>query len=154
MLDIAQATARELPDVAFVVAGNGSQFEELQTQIKSRNLENTVYCIGETDNMRSCYRDADLTLICSLKEGLALTAYESLSMGVPVVSSDVGGQRDLVGSDVGALLPLMQREEDINLTTYAPEEIRQYVDAIVPILRDASLHARLSRNARAKIDTR
>lgn len=153
MLAIAEATAKVLPDVAFVVAGSGSQFEEVQAQIKARNLHNTVYCIGETDNMRSCYRDSDLTLICSLKEGLALTAYESLSMGVPVVSSDVGGQRDLVGSDVGALLPLMQREEDIDLTTYAAEEVQQYVDAIVPILRDDALHATLSQNARRKIET-
>lgn len=152
MLDIAEATAKQLPDVAFVVAGNGTQFEEVQSQIKKRHLENTVYCIGETERMRACYRDSDLTLICSLKEGLALTAYESLAMGVPVVSSDVGGQRDLVGSDVGALLPLMQREEDISLTTYAPAEIQQYVDAIVRILSDEPLHAQLSHNARAKIE--
>lgn len=152
MLDIAEATAKLLPDVAFVVAGNGSQFDAVQAGIKERNLQNTVYCIGETDNMRSCYRDSDLTLICSLKEGLALTAYESLSMGVPVVSSDVGGQRDLVGSDVGALLPLMQQEEDIDRTTYAQEEIQQYVDSIVAILGNDSLRATLSRNARSKIE--
>ena len=152
MLEIAEATAKQLPDVAFVVAGNGSQFEEVKAGIRQRRLENTVYCIGETDQMRSCYRDSDLTLICSLKEGLALTAYESLSMGVPVISSDVGGQRDLVGSDVGALLPLMQREEDISLTTYAPEEVQQYADHIVRILSDDALHAQLSQAARAKIE--
>ena len=39
-----------------------------------------------------------LRLYAVLKEGLALTAYESCAMGVPVVSADVGGQKDLIDS--------------------------------------------------------
>lgn len=152
MLDIAEGVRKMLPDVAIVVAGDGPQLNELKEQILRRGLERTVYCIGSTDQMRACYRDSDLTLICSLKEGLALTAYESLSMGVPVVSSDVGGQSDLIGSDVGALLPLRQREEDFDQRVYDPEEIQDFVTHISQILQDDTLYAQLSQNCRAKIE--
>lgn len=152
MLDIAEGVRKMLPDVAIVVAGDGPQLNELKEQILRRGLERTVYCIGSTNQMRACYRDSDLTLICSLKEGLALTAYESLSMGVPVVSSDVGGQSDLIGSDVGALLPLRQREEDFDQRVYDPEEIQDYVTHISHILQDDTLYVQLSQNCRAKIE--
>lgn len=151
MLDIAERVQEILHQVAFVVAGDGVQLEDLKEKIKQRGLKDTVYCIGSTDKMRACYRDSVLTLICSLKEGLALTAYESLSMGVPVVSSDVGGQGDLIGPDVGALIPLHQEETDILREDYDPEEIDLYVTHICRILQDTSLYAELSENCRSKI---
>ena len=152
MLEIADGLRKEMPDIAIVVVGDGNQLEELQKKIRERKLGNTVFCIGATDRMRACYRDSDLTLICSLKEGLALTAYESLSMGVPVVSSDVGGQRDLIGPDVGALIPLEQAEENIDNRSYSSEEIALYVTQISRILGDRELYDQLSRNGRKKIE--
>lgn len=102
--------------------------------------------------MRPYYRDARVTLVCSLKEGLSLTAYESCSMGVPIVSADVGGQSDLVGSDVGALIPCLQDEETaLENHNYSEQEINLYVDAIENILRDEALWQKMSQNAREKI---
>ena len=152
MLDIAQGVQKVIPDIAFVVAGDGELLEPLKKEIAARAMENTVYCIGQADDMRKCYRDSHLTLICSLIEGLTLTAYESLSMGVPVVSSRAGGQGDLIGSDVGALLPLRQEAWDLERRVYDPEEIRDYVRAVCRILTDEELYRQLSENCRKKIE--
>ena len=152
MLEIAEQTRKILPDVAFVVAGDGGQLQELKETIRKRKLQDVVFCIGSTNQMRACYRDSVLTLICSLKEGLALTAYESLSMGVPVVSSDVGGQRDLIGVDVGALVPLLQKEEDIDNRNFTKEEIDSYVTEISRILGNEDLYNRMSLSCRKKIE--
>ncbi len=149
---IAQQVIRQVPNAAFVVVGDGPQLEELIAFVHNMGLDSHVFCIGRSGNMRECYRDSALTLICSLKEGLALTAYESLSMGVPVVSSDVGGQRDLIGDDVGALLPLMQSEEqDLDSRTFPEEEVALYVEHIVRILQDPALRRQLGENGRKKI---
>lgn len=103
--------------------------------------------------MRACYRDSKVTLICSLKEGLALTAYESCSMGVPVVSSDVGGQGDLIGNDVGALIPLQQSEEmDLNKRGFPEAEVMEYVVNITKILTRPDLATKMSENCRRKIE--
>lgn len=153
MLSIARQVRKEIPDVAFVVVGDGPQLEELEQAVTDMGLESTVYCIGRSEEMRSCYRDSDLTLICSLKEGLSLTAYESLSMGVPVISSDVGGQRDLIGEDVGILIPLAQREvEDLDSRNFPEEEIGQYAKHITALLSDPVLRKKLSENGRKKIE--
>jgi glycosyltransferase involved in cell wall biosynthesis len=153
LLEIADRVKKEIENAAFVVIGDGPQLDELKKTIKSKKLENTVFCMGRTDEMRACYRDSKITLICSLKEGLALTAYESLAMGVPVISSDVGGQSDLISSDVGALIPLAQDEEqDLDNRNFEEKELKQYVDKIVCILKDSTLYEKLSYAGRKKIE--
>lgn len=151
MLDIAQRVAKQLPEVAFAVVGDGPLEKDLRYEVSRRHLKKNVYFLGARSDTRPYYKDADLTLICSIKEGLALTAYESCAMGTPVVSADVGGQRDLIDNSVGALIPCLQREEDIAITTYSDEEIAAYVNAIVGLLNDKDALAKRSKCCREKI---
>ena len=103
--------------------------------------------------MRPYYQDSAMTLICSLKEGLALTAYESLSMGKPVVTSDVGGQAELIDDTVGRVLPLLQSEaEELDSRAFTVEEVRQYADAIAELLEDPAVYERMSAACRRKIE--
>ena len=69
-------------------------------------------------------------------------------MGVPVVSSDVGGQKELITPEVGEIVPLLQDEENIYLETYSKEEIQNYVDAINKVLENLDYY---KNNARTKI---
>lgn len=152
MLEIAEKVAKERPDILFVVVGEGEQLSVLKQAIRERGLENTVYSIGRSECMKECYRDATLTLICSLKEGLALTAYESCAMGVPVISSDVGGQRDLIDNSVGRLIPMQQHEStDFDARSFDKKEIAEYVRAIIELCSDTVLYNQCSANCRKKI---
>lgn len=152
VIDIAQGVIKAVPDAAFVVVGDGPQLSELQQVIRKKRLQKYIYCNGASDNMRACYRDANVVLICSINEGLALTAYESCSMGVPVISSDVGGQRDLVGDDVGALIQMQQAATDIDNRNFPQGEVNEYVNKIVHILSDVGYAEKLGNAARKKIE--
>ena len=55
-------------------------------------------------------------------------------MNVPVISSDVGGQAELITEDVGIIVPCLQKETEILDFNYSREEIQNYVDAIEKIL--------------------
>lgn len=153
MLEIAKATKKVIPDICFFVVGDGEQLEEVKEKIKKEKLQDTVYILGRQIDMKPYYRDSDVTLICSLKEGLALTSYESLSMGVPVISSDVGGQRELIDNSIGRILPLLQDEaNDLDKREYKKEEIEQYVKAIVDILKDRDKYKEMSKRCRERIE--
>ncbi len=155
MLEVAEQLKRQLPDIAFIAVGDGPQLAELQETAKKKKLEETVYFAGRAEDMLPYYKDADLTLICSLKEGLALTAYESLSMGVPVVSSDVGGQKELIDQAVGKIIPLEQDEEsDLDNRNFSESEIQAYVDAIVILLRNSEQYAQMKQACRERIEKR
>ena len=153
MLDIADKVREKNQDAVFVVVGDGEQLDELKRSIKNRNLEETIICIGRSDKMKECYRDAKLTLICSIKEGLALTAYESCAMGVPVISTDVGGQGDLIDSTVGRLIKTKQDEEtEFDSRSFDYHEIEEFANAILTFLEDKELYAKCSQNCRKKIE--
>ena len=153
MIEIAKAVRKSIPDIAFVVVGDGPQSEELTAAVKNGGLTGTVYFAGRRADLRPFYKDCAMTLICSLKEGLALTAYESLSMGRPVISSDVGGQAELIDASVGRILPLWQDEAaELDSRNYSAEEIEQYADAITELLEDPEHCARMCLACRRRIE--
>lgn len=155
MLEIARQTRKSIPNVVFCVVGDGPQEAELLNRIRREGLESTIVLAGRQDDMRPWYADSQLTLICSIREGLALTAYESLAMGVPVISSDVGGQRELIDDEVGRLLPLIDRRPDHidieTVTSYSPGEVGQYVSAICELLADHEARTQAGRKGRERI---
>ncbi|MDE6947615.1 MAG: glycosyltransferase [Anaeroplasmataceae bacterium] len=155
MIEIAKKVKMDIPEIAFLVVGDGVQLNELQQKVKQQHLEHTVYFAGRQNQMQPYYKDSDITLICSLKEGLALTAYESCSMGTPVITSDVGGQAELIDDSVGIVIPLMQEEsESLDLREFPDEEINMYVNAIQDLLSDRAEYARKSANCRKRIEER
>ena len=125
----------------FIVAGDGPLLKNMKRLASKMDMSKNISFLGKCDNQSEIYSICDVTVNCSLKEGLALTSYESLSMGVPVVSSDVGGQSELIDDSVGVIVPLMQKEEDIYCINYLDEEIDLYVSAIdkVIIMKNNSL---------------
>lgn len=150
MLDIAERMKND--HVVFAAVGNGAEYDSMCAAIRERGLEQKIRMVGERKDLRPWYRDADVTLICSIKEGLALTAYESCSMATPVVTSDVGGQAELVNNQIGVVLPLLQDEErDLHNTHYSEEEIEQYVHALRSLLQDENMRKEKGRLARQRI---
>ena len=153
MLHIVEELKKNIEDIAVIVVGDGPQLEELQNEVVNKKLEETIYFAGRQSSLEPYYKDSDITLICSLKEGLALTAYESLSMGVPVVSADVGGQAELIDDSVGRIIPLLQNEADaLDCRKFSKEEIQLYVDAIKTILKDKGNYKIISKNCRERIE--
>jgi glycosyltransferase involved in cell wall biosynthesis len=153
MFEIARRIKKTVPDIAFLVVGDGPLLSELQTMVKQSRLEHTIFFAGSQNEMQPYYRDSFVTLICSLKEGLALTAYESCSMGVPVITSDVGGQAELIDETSGIVLPLLQSEgQDFNSSVYDEKEIMQYVDAIMHLLKDKETYEMMCINCRKRVE--
>jgi hypothetical protein len=69
-------------------------------------------------------------------------------MGVPVISSNVGGQKELIDETVGIIVPCMQKEKDVKITKYQPEEINNYVVAVDKLLENLDSY---KRKCRAKV---
>lgn len=134
MVEIAKEVIGKNPDIRFLVVGDGSELEGTRQKAIEYGLADHMIFAGAQTDMLPFYRDSDLTLICSIREGLSLTAYESCSMETPVVTADVGGQKELIDHTVGRVVPLGQAEEDIAVRIYSPEEVGAYAEAILDLL--------------------
>lgn len=133
-INVIKKMAEYRDDVRLVIVGDGIAMQDAKRYIAENDLQNLVECFGYKSDVRPFYKIASATIICSLQEGLSLVAYESLAMGVPVVSADIGGQRELIGYDCGALIPVYQRLDEQLDFNYSEEEIQKYVDALLEIL--------------------
>lgn len=78
------------------IFGEGSQRQALERQIRQSGLEEQVTLAGFCKNMASVYRQAQLTVISSEREGFSYILVESLLYGCPVVSTPVPVPRDIL----------------------------------------------------------
>ncbi len=152
MLEIAKKMLKLGSNAAFVAVGDGQDLEEMQRYVADNQMQDVVFFAGRQHDMKPYYRDASVTLICSVKEGLALTAFESMAMKTPVVTSDVGGQAELVDEETGVVLPLMIDEaENFDSRFFKQEEIDAYVNALLGLLQDREALQKRSELCRKRI---
>ncbi len=136
------------PNVRLAFVGDGPAFEDMKKKIADEHLEEYVDLYGMQEDVRRFYKVAKVTLVCSLREGLTLTTYESMSMGVPVVSCDIGGQKELIQTDCGYLIRPYQVPEQQFEFDYSENEIEEYRAAIEKVLvnKDKVDYKELCRN--------
>lgn len=104
--DIACGLLERGNDFVLLVVGDGPDRAWLETELGAELPFNTRM-VGALppDAMRRLYAAADLLLLPSKNEGIALTLFEALSMEVVPVATDVGGQSELVTPECGILVP-------------------------------------------------
>lgn len=134
LMQVIKKLKEQRDDFLVIIAGDGNMLNDIKRETKNLKLNENIVFTGNVKETKEIYEISDMTINCSIKEGLALTAYESLSMGIPVVSSDVGGQKELINENVGVIVPCLQDEEDIFDFDYSKEEVQNYVDAINKVL--------------------
>ena len=126
-IKIAKKIHDKYPNTYFIIAGDGP----LMNKVKSR-VDDNFKVLGMIKDTEKVYAVSDITINCSSLEGLALTSYESLSMGVPIVSSDVGGQTELIDDTVGRIVHY--HEEPTKAIYY--DEIDDYVNKCIEVIND------------------
>ncbi len=148
MLRVFEKLLEKDKNLLLLVVGDGDVLPEMKELAKHEKIEDNVVFYGMQKNVKPFYKLADVSVICSLVEGLTITTYESLAMGTPVVTADVGGQKELVDSTCGRVVQNIQTDKTgFYNRSYTDEEILRYVKAIREVLDDESL----KKNCRQKI---
>lgn len=99
-LRAARRLLHELPDVRFVIVGDGPLRATLVARASELGIAHRVTFAGERNDVDQVLRGAALFWLTSRWEGLPNVVLESLASGVPVVATDVGGARELIRSGV------------------------------------------------------
>lgn len=114
-----QRLAQRFSSFVALVAGDGPELEWLRAFVNKQGLEGQVRLLGAVANerVRELMAAADVFFLPSQWEGIALSLYEAMACGLPVVSADVGGQRELVAPECGVLVA--RSDEDTEAAHYA-----------------------------------
>ena len=151
-----QAVAR-LPGATLAVMGEGPLEGELKDVVTVEHLEDRVLFLGFRADVHDVIAAADAFCLSSVWEGVPLAAQEAILLGVPVVTTAVGGMEELIADRVsGRAVP---KNDPIALASALNEVLRDevtakgYADAALEsVRRRFSTTKMLDRLKRAYVD--
>jgi glycosyltransferase involved in cell wall biosynthesis len=84
------------PSSPWCWVGDGSLRAELEAQARSHALENCVFLLGDRSDIADLLAGFDIFALPSLTEGYSIALLEACAAGLPIVATDVGGNREIV----------------------------------------------------------
>ncbi|AFY35407.1 glycosyltransferase [Calothrix sp. PCC 7507] len=144
LIDIFQELVNRSLNITIIVVGNGHLLPEMQAKIHHYGLESHFHILPaiNPEEMFGIYCAVDILLLPSAYEGISLVIYEAMSMQLPVVASDVGGQAELVIPGTGFLVPKADNEES---------EVKEYLKVLIPLIKDSELRSKIGYYARQRV---
>jgi len=112
---------REFSDWTFLLVGDGSDKQRLESLIEELNLGNRIRLLGWQQHMSVVYSAVDLVIVPSKFEGVPVTVLEAMHYGLPIVGSAVDAIAELLpeewlfpSGDGDALAEAMLRVRSMN----------------------------------------
>jgi glycosyltransferase involved in cell wall biosynthesis len=97
-IDAFTLASRAEPSAKLVLAGDGSRRAAVGTQILSRGIVSRTHLAGRISQLElpAYYHAADVYLSCSYSDGSSVSLIEALAAGLPVVVTDIPGNREWI----------------------------------------------------------
>jgi glycosyltransferase involved in cell wall biosynthesis len=92
---------------------NNTYYNKLKDYINSNDLENVILFTGFTEDGFEKIKNADVVILCSRSEACALTIFETLQIGTPIVVSNTGGNPEIVQDNFTGLHYSFGRPESL-----------------------------------------
>ncbi|KRG87913.1 hypothetical protein ABB34_02805 [Stenotrophomonas daejeonensis] len=105
LLDAFAQVRRRHPSTRLVIVGEGPERPMLQQRIAELGLEDDVLLTGALANPYPVMRELDLFVLSSHYEGQGIVLLEALTLGRPVLSTDIPGPQSVLADGVGQLVP-------------------------------------------------
>ncbi|PBB06459.1 glycosyltransferase [Salimicrobium humidisoli] len=101
-----------------LIGDNNSELgQNIQDLVKNQNLENKVLFLGRQSNIKDFLSISDVLLFPSYWEGLPGVVLESLSAGIPVLGSNIGGHYEISDTNDGiTIVPLNSSDQEWSRT--------------------------------------
>jgi teichuronic acid biosynthesis glycosyltransferase TuaC len=112
VIELLPQLKQAFPELVFLIVGAGSaegnNRPALEQQVKQLKIENSVKFLGSLppDELPSALSAADVFVLATSNEGWANVFLEAMACGLPVVTTDVGGNKEVVNNDsLGIVVP-------------------------------------------------
>lgn len=127
LLRVTEQVRHNLPDVLFVIAGEGPARGALERAVTKRGLAGNVRFVGYLERrteLPACYCAADVFVFASKTETQGLVLLEAMALGVPVVGLAEMGTRDVLQEGQGCRI--------------APDDVAGFARVLSPLLADCA----------------
>jgi len=141
MIKSCDVVRKKIPNVKYLIYGNKNAVPEYtvacEALIKKLKLEDNFVLAGHHSEPNKIFPEGDISILTSISEGFPYTVIESMSCGVPVVATDVGGVHEALNDECGFLC----KARDYN----------GIAEKVIVLLTDTELRIKMGENARKRI---
>ena len=139
-IDAAALALKKIPNLQFIYCGTGQLERQVEQRIRFHHMEEKIKTKGEIHDVLESMRSWNIFVLSSTYEGLPYSVLEAMSLGLPVVATDVQGTRELVVHDeTGLLIP--------------PGDTQALADAIVELAMSPDKAAKMGEMGRKRISS-
>jgi glycosyltransferase involved in cell wall biosynthesis len=140
-ISVIEELVQNFPNLKVAIGGSGPDTELIKKTIQEKNLQNIISLLGFVDEklLPLFFNQAKVFVACSETEGFPRTVVESMSCGIPCVTSNVGDMEDLVEHGSNGFLV-----NDYN-------NVSDYVVKSTELLKDDNLYSNFSAKARGDV---
>lgn len=133
LLDVVAEIKKKGKNVSLTIVGVGEQLDQLKS--KAIQLQIPVRFTGNIDAVEDELKNHTIYVHSAFTEALGLTLIEAMATGLPVITFDGGGNRDLIIEGVNGFML-----KELNCETFA--------NRIISLVEDKNLYLQISENAR------
>ena len=141
MIKSCEVAKRDIPNVRYLVYGDYNAVpeytKECRNLIQKLGLEENFFLNGFHDKPHQLFCEGDISILTSISEGFPYTVLESMSCGIPVVATDVGGVTEALDEKCGFICK--------------PKDHESLGKSVVTLLNDEVLRKQMGANARKKV---
>ncbi|MBV1903401.1 MAG: glycosyltransferase family 4 protein [Marinosulfonomonas sp.] len=133
MIDVAQQVLAKQSNIVFAVGGTGPLEDEVRLLAKQAGIADRFRFLGSISEVPEYLAAANIFLLTSRWEALPISIVEAFRAGLPVIATDCGGVKELVGDAVGRLCQV--------------GDVDGLTAAVLELAGNNDLRARLAKNA-------
>jgi glycosyltransferase involved in cell wall biosynthesis len=108
--------------INFVFVGDGEHLSLCEEMVKEAVLEDRIKLPGWQSDAYLWLKKFDVFLLYSKWEGLPISILEAMSIGLPIVASDINGNNELVTKENGFLVSIYNIDKLFEVLTNLPNQ--------------------------------
>jgi len=112
----------------YLIVGTGEYELKLKKTVKQLSLQDNVSFLGFRKDIPELLSASDIFILTSRREGLPKAILEAMAAGLPIIATDVRGNRDLVKhGENGLIIPLddVERTAEAIMKLIAEPELKE-----------------------------
>ena len=90
MIEAARIILKTSADIEFIVGGEGHRLDFLEGLTQKYGISDKFHFIGFRSDAINILKLLDIFVLCSVDEGLPIVLLEAMSVGKPIITTDVG----------------------------------------------------------------
>jgi glycosyltransferase involved in cell wall biosynthesis len=141
MIKSCAVAKKQIPNIQYLVYGDNQAVPEYTAEcerlIAELDLKDNFKLAGYHDKPHELFAEGDVSILTSISEGFPYTVLESMSCGIPVIATDVGGVTEALDNSCGYICK--------------PKDHEEIGKRVVELLNDEVLRKKMGENARQKV---